>query len=227
MLVYVASLLKPHLNKRKRMEAVEQDTKPWVEVIDSENRRRYPRFEIHLPIEYFQLKPSITHTGNISEGGLLIYLAEATDVSQYLRLKLFISLGSELNTIEVLAEVVWTDNHLSKDQEYYPCGVKFVDISPEDDAKLKNVLKKLSSPLDKKLSQKTNDNSQLFTHRELEVLNLIAVGYNDNEIAGLLHTNGRIIQQDKSNILGKTNLPDISSAIQYALEKELLRIACA
>jgi len=50
----------------------------------------------------------------------------------------------------VLTEAVWMDNHLSEDQEYYPCGVKFVDISPEDDAKLKNVLKKLSSPLDEK-----------------------------------------------------------------------------
>ena len=79
------------------------------------------------------------------------------------------------------------------------------------------------------LSQETEtvDNFQLFTHRELEVLNLIAAGYSDNEIAGLLHTNERIIQQYKSNILGKTNLPDISSAIQYALEKELLATTCA
>ena len=78
-----------------------------------------------------------------------------------------------------------------------------------------------------KLSQETVDNFQLFTRRELEVLNLIAAGYSDNEIAGLLHTNERIIQQYKSNILGKTNLPDISSAIQYALEKELLATTCA
>ena len=129
------------------MEAREKDTKPRIEVIDFENRR-YPRFDIHLPIEYYQIKSSITHTGNISEGGLLIYFPEETDVSQYLRLKLFFSLGSELNTIKVLAEVVWTDNHLSKDREYYPYGVKFVDISPEDGTKLKNFLRSLSSPLD-------------------------------------------------------------------------------
>ncbi len=129
------------------MEAGEKDTKPRIEVIDFENRR-YPRFDIHLPIEYYQIKSSITHTGNISEGGLLIYFPEETDVSQYLRLKLFFSLGSELNTIKVLAEVVWTDNHLSKDRKYYLYGVKFVDISPEDDSKLKNFLRSLSSPLD-------------------------------------------------------------------------------
>ncbi len=129
------------------MEAVEKDTKPRIEVTDFENRR-YPRFDIHLPIEYYQIKSSITHTGNISEGGLLIYFPEETDISQYLRLKLFFSIVSELNTIKVLAEVVWTDNHLRKDRECYPYGVKFVEISPEDDIKLKNFLRSLSSPLD-------------------------------------------------------------------------------
>src|SRR5512139_3501101 len=70
------------------------------------------------------------------------------------------------------------------------------------------------------------DNFQLLSQRELEILNLLAAGYNDNEIAGLLHANERIIYQYKSNILGKTNLPDISSAIQYGLQKELLRATC-
>ncbi len=75
-----------------------------------------------------------------------------------------------------------------------------------------------------KLLQKTKDNLQLFTHREQEILKLIAVGYNDNEIAGLLHMSERIIQQYESNILRKTNANDISKVIQYALEKGLLRI---
>ncbi len=129
------------------MEAVEQDTKQWIDVINLENRR-YPRFDIHLPIEYYRIKSSITHTGNIGEGGLLVYFPEETDVSQYIRLRLFFSLGCELNTIKVLTEVVWTDNHLSEDQEYYPYGVKFVDISPEDDTILKKFLRSLSPPLD-------------------------------------------------------------------------------
>jgi hypothetical protein len=129
------------------MEAIEKYTKPWIDVIDFENRR-CPRFDIHLPVEYYQIKSSITHIGNISEGGLLIYFPEEMDVRQYLRLKLFFSLGSELNTIKVLTEVVWADNHLSRDREYYPHGVKFVDISPEDGTQLKNLLKSLSSPLD-------------------------------------------------------------------------------
>ena len=133
------------------MEAIEEYTKPRVDVIDSENRR-CPRFDIHLPVEYRQIKSSITHIGNISEGGLLIYFPEETDVKQYLKLKLFFSVGSELNTLKVLVEVVWTDHHLGKGREYYPYGVKFVDLSPEDGTKLKNFLKTLSSPLDNPLS---------------------------------------------------------------------------
>ncbi len=129
------------------MKAGEKDTHPRIEVVDFESRRN-PRFDIHLPIEYYQTKSSITRTGNISEGGLLIYFPEETDVGEHLRLKLFFSLGSELNTIKVLAKVVWTDNHLRKDGEHYPFGVKFVDISPEDDTKLKKFLGSLSSPLD-------------------------------------------------------------------------------
>jgi c-di-GMP-binding flagellar brake protein YcgR len=129
------------------MEAVEKNTKPRIEVIDFENRR-YPRFDIHLPIEYDQIKSSITHTGNLSKGGLLIYSPEETDVSRHIRLKLYFSSGSEINTIEVLAEVVWMDTPLSKDREYYQYGVKFVDISPKDETKLRNFLRSLSSPLD-------------------------------------------------------------------------------
>ena len=119
-----------------------------IRVINFEDRR-YPRINIRLPIEYYRIKPSFTHTSNISRSGSLIYFSEKMDVSQYLRFKLFFSLGSELNILKVLAQVVWMDNHLSEDPEnYYPCGLKFVDISPEDENKLRNLLASLSSPLE-------------------------------------------------------------------------------
>ena len=78
-----------------------------------------------------------------------------------------------------------------------------------------------------KLLQKRKDNLQVFTQQEQEILNQIALGYNENEIAGFRHRSQRSIQQCESNILRKTNLPDISSAIQYALEKGLIRITYA
>ncbi len=137
----------PFCTRAKGMEAVEKYAKLQLRVIKFENRR-HPRINIHLPVEYYRIKPSVTHTGNISEGGLLIYFPEEMHVSHYLKLKFFFSLGSELNTIKVLAEVVWMDNHLSKDRENYPYGLKFIDLSPEDGAKLRNLLTSLSSPVE-------------------------------------------------------------------------------
>ena len=128
------------------MTKEEKETKPRYGTVNLE-RRKHPRFSVDLPIEYSRIDSSVSHTGrglNISEGGLLIYFPEQMDVSQYLRLKLFFSLGSELNTIETLAEVAWIDIYLGEVWGDYRCGVKFIDISPEDVTKLKNFLRSLS-----------------------------------------------------------------------------------
>ena len=140
-------LKNPFGTRAKEMEAVGKYAKLQLRVIKFENRR-YPRINIHLPVEYYLIKPSVTHTGNISEDGLLIYFHKEMHVSHYLKLKFFFSLGSELNTIKVLAKVVWMDNHLSKDRENYPYGLKFINLSPEDGTKLRNLLTSLSSPVE-------------------------------------------------------------------------------
>ena len=124
----------------------EKETKPRTGVVNFE-RRKYPRFSVDLPIEYSQIDSSVSHTGrglNISEGGLLIYFPEQMGLSQYLRLKLFLPLGSELSAIEVLAEVAWMDIHLGESWGDYRCGVRFIDISPEDMTKFKKFLSSLS-----------------------------------------------------------------------------------
>ena len=128
------------------MTKEEKEPKPVYGTVIFEKRRQ-PRFTIDLPIEYSRIDSSIGHTGkalNISEGGLLIYFPEQMDIGQYIRLKLFLSLGSELNTIEVLAEVVWMDIRLDKGLGDYRCGVNFIDVSPEDLTKLKNLLRSVS-----------------------------------------------------------------------------------
>ncbi len=89
------------------------------------------------PCQPNMIKSSITHTGNIGEDSLMIHLPTKMDVSQPPRLKLFFSLGSELNTIRLPAEVVWMDNHSNKNPENYQYGVKSIDISPEDETMLK------------------------------------------------------------------------------------------
>jgi c-di-GMP-binding flagellar brake protein YcgR len=110
-------------------------------------RRKHPRFNIDLPFEYSLLSSPVSHPGqalNASEGGLLVYLSEKTEISQLLQLKLFFPSGSELNGVELIAEVVWMDIHLGKDWGDYRCGLRFVNISPEGLNKLKRFLRSLS-----------------------------------------------------------------------------------
>jgi len=110
-------------------------------------KRKHPRFSIDLPAEYSRTDLPTQHGRaiNASEGGLLLHLPEQVDIGQCLRLKLFFSVGSQLNAIEAIVEVVWVDIHLGKDWGDCRTGVRFVEISTEDMGKLMNFLRNLSS----------------------------------------------------------------------------------
>jgi c-di-GMP-binding flagellar brake protein YcgR len=128
------------------VEKGEKESKPRIGVVSFE-RRKYPRFNIDLPIEYYRVDSPINNAGrarNISEGGLLIYFPERIEIGQHLKLKIFFSSGSVLQNMEMLGEVVWVDIHLGEGWGDYKSGVKFIDASQEDVAKLKEFLKNLS-----------------------------------------------------------------------------------
>jgi c-di-GMP-binding flagellar brake protein YcgR len=123
-----------------------KETKPRYGIAKIE-RRRYRRFIVHLPVEYYRVDSPINQTGqalNISEGGLEILFPEQMKIGQHLKIKMFFFSGSELNTIEALVEVVWMNVHLGEDEKYCRSGVKFIEISPEDMDKLENILLGLS-----------------------------------------------------------------------------------
>jgi c-di-GMP-binding flagellar brake protein YcgR len=129
------------------MKKMEKKERKFHYGIVNFERRKHPRFNIDLPIEYSFLPSPVSHPGralNASEGGLLVYLSERVEISQLLQLKLFFPSGSELNGVELIAEVVWMDMHLGKDWGDYRCGLRFVDISPEGLNKLKRFLRSLS-----------------------------------------------------------------------------------
>jgi len=110
-------------------------------------RRRNPRFPIRLAIEYSQANSPINQTGqtvDASEGGLQILLPEPMEIGQKLNMKLFFSSDSELNSIEVLAEVVWINTQLGEGEKLYRSGVRFINISPEGMTRLKTFLARLS-----------------------------------------------------------------------------------
>jgi c-di-GMP-binding flagellar brake protein YcgR len=128
------------------MEKEKEQTESHIGIVNLE-RRKYPRFTVNLPIEYLRLDSSTRYTGrvlNASEGGLLLYLPEQMEMGQDLKIKLFFTSGVELNTVELLAQVVWTDIHLGKGWGDYRTGVKFIDISSENLNQLKNFLRILS-----------------------------------------------------------------------------------
>ncbi len=110
-------------------------------------RRRSPRFSVNLPVEYSPVDSPSTlgagHTGNASEGGLMLYLSEKLEVGQPLRVKLYFSSEPGLNFIEVLGQVAWNEISFMREGDHR-YGVKFLDISPEDLNRLKDYLDNLA-----------------------------------------------------------------------------------
>jgi hypothetical protein len=121
----------------------EKDLKHHFGVAKFEERA-HPRFLLNLPVEYYPASIDKRRMGlaaNGSGGGLIVYLRRHFQVGDLLKLKLFFSSGPALNTVETVSQVIWTEK--LKDAEYR-CGMKFVDISPEDMDKLSSFLRKLS-----------------------------------------------------------------------------------
>ena len=111
-------------------------------IIDFE-RRGYPRAKVRLPIEYRRVDSSTkqsTRTGNVSEGGFGIFFPERLEIGEQLKVKLFLSSGPSLVTIDALVEVVWMDMEAVESSGEYRSGVKFIDISEEAVAQLKTFL---------------------------------------------------------------------------------------
>jgi c-di-GMP-binding flagellar brake protein YcgR len=128
------------------MKREEKEDKPRYGTVNFE-RRKYPRINIDLPIEYYRIDSPDRNNGraiNASEGGLLIYFSGHMEIGQRVRMKLHFASDSSMNTIEMLAEVVWIDIQLDTGRGDYRCGVRFVDISSEDMTKMKNFLRSLS-----------------------------------------------------------------------------------
>lgn len=134
-------------NIREGLRKIEQDeSKPRIGIINFE-RRKHPRFNVDLPVEYYRTESTLRQTGravNASEGGLLIYFPERMEIGQQLRVKLYFSVGSGLESVECFVEVVWVDIHLGEAWGDHRSGVKFVDVSPDDFNKIKKFLKSLS-----------------------------------------------------------------------------------
>jgi len=123
----------------------ENKLKPRTGVAKIEERE-HPRFLLNLPVEYYRVNSDVNQAGytvNASESGLMLNLPEKFEVGQLLKIKLFFSFGPDINSIEILSQVVWTDH--SGGEEGYRSGVKFIKVSAEDLNRLVNFLQKLTN----------------------------------------------------------------------------------
>ena len=142
------------------MEKEEREREPSLGVVDFE-RRKHPRFSVALPIEYWPMDKSRSRHGqtiDVSEGGSLLHLSEMMEIGQVLRLRLFMTSGPDIASVEALAqvEVVWQDIYLGKEGDYR-VGVKFVEISPQNVDQLKKFFNNLEfkMPEELKLDRKS------------------------------------------------------------------------
>jgi c-di-GMP-binding flagellar brake protein YcgR len=138
-------LIEEGMDKKEGAPIGEGEIKPRTGIVNIE-RRKHPRFSLDLPVEYYRIDSPEGRAGrvvNAGEGGLLVYLPEILEIGQYLRMKLFIAPGHDLQTVEMLVQVVWNDIHLGDYRGDYRTGVKFVDVSPENMDRLKRLLQSL------------------------------------------------------------------------------------
>ena len=128
------------------MEEERKEFKTQYGIVNFE-RRRSPRFSVDLPIEYSCLDSTSKNTGrtgNASDGGLMLFLGEPIEVGMELRIRVFFPSETKLDSIEVLAEVVWSEIAFGKEKDHR-CGVRFIEIASEDLSKLKSFLDRLST----------------------------------------------------------------------------------
>jgi c-di-GMP-binding flagellar brake protein YcgR len=133
------------MDKKEGAPIDEGGKKPRTGIVNIE-RRKFPRVSLDLPIEYYRIDSPEGRAGrvvNAGEGGLLVYLPEKLEIGQYLRIKLFIASRHNLQTVEMLVQLVWNDIHLGDYRSDYRTGLRFVDISPENMDRLKKVMQSL------------------------------------------------------------------------------------
>jgi two-component system response regulator NreC len=73
-------------------------------------------------------------------------------------------------------------------------------------------------------SMESRVNLQPFTQREREIINRIAEGYKDKEIADDLNISVKTIEKHLDNLVRKRNLRDRSFIIDWAFEKGLINV---
>ncbi|MGZ3493893.1 MAG: response regulator transcription factor [Thermodesulfobacteriota bacterium] len=65
---------------------------------------------------------------------------------------------------------------------------------------------------------------KMINRRERAILNLIAQGYKNKEIADELYISEKTVMESQMNLMRKLNVPNVTSVIDQALEKGLISV---
>jgi hypothetical protein len=107
--------------------------------------RKFPRRPVELPILYTfieNIKTSGGETGNISEGGLLVYLKEALLEGMRLKIEIFPPDLFGLKPIKAVTQIVWARARQGEGwDEYLEHGLEFIEMDGGDSLKLKRLLR--------------------------------------------------------------------------------------
>jgi hypothetical protein len=98
---------------------------------------------IDFPVEYWRIsicQSRLGQTGDISQGGVLLYLPEKIAVGQNIGVKILIDPKIESKCIEALGQVAWNDSHFGKKDYYHRIGLKFLHMPAEKMEELINSL---------------------------------------------------------------------------------------
>jgi c-di-GMP-binding flagellar brake protein YcgR len=116
-------------------------------------RRKHPRFNLELPLDYFRIDVKENYGGivaNASELGILVYLPEKMEMGTTLSIEIFYAKGLELDSITAIAKVVWADLAAKKTWGEHRYGLQFQSIDKRNLSKLKNLLKEVGKTKDLK-----------------------------------------------------------------------------
>jgi hypothetical protein len=112
-------------------------------LVDQQEKRRYPRYSIELPLEYWE-------TGNACRGGLVynvgreglsIYSVHDMPIGWELEIRVFFPNEYEFDGFRARGKIVWKDSRYETDWKGYQYGLEFVQIPAEDRWKLFYIIK--------------------------------------------------------------------------------------
>lgn len=112
-------------------------------------RRRHPRVSIELPLDYSFIDGTERYggmAGDLSEGGLLVYLPESIEIGRLMKIEILFVKGFELNSIKAITKVVWSDLAPKAIWGEYRYGLEFQSFQEGDLNKLKGLIKEVSEP---------------------------------------------------------------------------------